>query len=242
MPADDDIEAGPGPETATRARAGADRRPRRRPARRPGRAHQGDRRRDRQARARPHRRGDARAPRDPAQPAQGAGERLPRPLRRASRHALLAHVGDVRRRGRRARRPLDDASAVSWRAARFTGGQGAKLAQFVGDRRTLVIFGERATGKSTLLNSLFELVSVDDRFVAIERGPDLPALQGALVLRAARRRRGHRRPRPVRQGAAHGSRTARHRRDPSRRGTRVLQSARRRTPASAAWRRFAPTA
>jgi hypothetical protein len=59
----------------------------------------------------------------------------------------------------------------------LNGGQGAKLAQFVGDRRTLVIFGERATGKSTLLNSLFELVSVDDRFVAIERGPDLPALK-----------------------------------------------------------------
>jgi hypothetical protein len=59
----------------------------------------------------------------------------------------------------------------------FTGGQGAKLAQFIGDRRTLLIFGERATGKSTLLNSLFELVSVDDRFVAIERGPDLPALK-----------------------------------------------------------------
>jgi hypothetical protein len=59
----------------------------------------------------------------------------------------------------------------------LNGGQGAKLAQFVRDRRTLVIFGERATGKSTLLNSLFELVSVDDRFVAIERGPDLPALK-----------------------------------------------------------------
>jgi type IV secretory pathway ATPase VirB11/archaellum biosynthesis ATPase len=58
-----------------------------------------------------------------------------------------------------------------------TGGQGAKLGQFIGDRRTLLIFGERATGKSTLLNSLFELVSVDDRFVAIERGPDLPALK-----------------------------------------------------------------
>jgi hypothetical protein len=59
----------------------------------------------------------------------------------------------------------------------LTSGQGAKLSQFVGDHRTLVIFGERATGKSTLLNSLFELVSVDDRFVAIERGPDLPALK-----------------------------------------------------------------
>jgi len=59
----------------------------------------------------------------------------------------------------------------------LTGGQGAKLAQFLSDRRTLVICGDRATGKSTLLNSLFELVSVDDRFVAIERGPDLPALK-----------------------------------------------------------------
>ena len=59
----------------------------------------------------------------------------------------------------------------------FSGGQGATLARFITDRRTLVIFGDRATGKSTLLNSLFELVSVDDRFVAIERGPELPALK-----------------------------------------------------------------
>lgn len=59
----------------------------------------------------------------------------------------------------------------------LTGGQGRKLAQFVGDRRTLLIFGDRATGKSTLLNALFELVPLDDRFVAIERGPDLPALK-----------------------------------------------------------------
>ena len=59
----------------------------------------------------------------------------------------------------------------------FSGGQGAKLAQLVGDRRTLVIVGERASGKSTLLNSLFELVSVDDRFVAVERGLGLPALK-----------------------------------------------------------------
>ena len=59
----------------------------------------------------------------------------------------------------------------------FTAGQGAKLAQFIGDRRTLIVFGARASGKSTLLNSLFDLVSVDDRFVAIERGPALPALK-----------------------------------------------------------------
>ena len=59
----------------------------------------------------------------------------------------------------------------------LSGGQGATLAQSIADRRTLVIVGARATGKSTLLNSLFELVSVDDRFVAIERGPALPALK-----------------------------------------------------------------
>ncbi len=59
----------------------------------------------------------------------------------------------------------------------LNGGQGAKLAQLLTDRRTLVIFGDRATGKSTLLNSLFELISVDERFLAVERGPDLPALK-----------------------------------------------------------------
>jgi type IV secretory pathway ATPase VirB11/archaellum biosynthesis ATPase len=59
----------------------------------------------------------------------------------------------------------------------LTSGQATKLGHFVNDRRTLLIFGDRATGKSTLLNALFELVSVDERFVAIERGPDLPALK-----------------------------------------------------------------
>jgi len=56
-------------------------------------------------------------------------------------------------------------------------GQGRKLAQLVGDRRTLLVFGDRATGKSTLLNALFELVPLDERFVAVEHGPDLPALK-----------------------------------------------------------------
>jgi hypothetical protein len=59
----------------------------------------------------------------------------------------------------------------------ITGGQAAKVAQLIADRRTLLIFGDRATGKSTLLNALFELVSLDERFVAVERGPDLPALK-----------------------------------------------------------------
>jgi energy-coupling factor transporter ATP-binding protein EcfA2 len=59
----------------------------------------------------------------------------------------------------------------------LTGGQATKLSQIINERRTLLIFGDRATGKSTLLNALFELVSVDERFVAVERGPDLPALK-----------------------------------------------------------------
>jgi len=59
----------------------------------------------------------------------------------------------------------------------LSSGQGARLAQLVSDRRTLLIFGARGAGKSTLLNSLFELVPVDDRFVAIEQGADLPALK-----------------------------------------------------------------
>jgi hypothetical protein len=58
-----------------------------------------------------------------------------------------------------------------------TGGQATKLAQFIAGRRSIVIFGDRSTGKSTLLNSLFELVSVDERFVAVERTQDLPALK-----------------------------------------------------------------
>jgi type IV secretory pathway ATPase VirB11/archaellum biosynthesis ATPase len=55
--------------------------------------------------------------------------------------------------------------------------QAKTLARFIAERRTLLIFGDRATGKSTLLNALFELVSLDERFVAVERGPDLPALK-----------------------------------------------------------------
>ncbi len=59
----------------------------------------------------------------------------------------------------------------------LTGGQAAKLGQVVNERRSILVFGERATGKSTLLNALFELVPVDERLVAIQRRPDLPALK-----------------------------------------------------------------
>ena len=55
--------------------------------------------------------------------------------------------------------------------------QAARLASYVGDRRTLLIFGDRATGKSTVLNALLELVPVDERFVSIDHADHLPALK-----------------------------------------------------------------
>lgn len=59
----------------------------------------------------------------------------------------------------------------------LTSGQAAQLMRFVGERRTVIIFGSAGTGKSTLLNAFFEHVPLDERCVAIERGPDLPALR-----------------------------------------------------------------
>lgn len=55
--------------------------------------------------------------------------------------------------------------------------QAARLASYVADRRTLLIFGDRSTGKSTLLNALLEFVQVDERFVSIEHSDHLPALR-----------------------------------------------------------------
>ena len=59
----------------------------------------------------------------------------------------------------------------------MTPGQAARLADYVSEHRTLLVFGDRATGKSTLLNALIELVSVDERFVSIEHTDHLPALK-----------------------------------------------------------------
>jgi hypothetical protein len=59
----------------------------------------------------------------------------------------------------------------------LTSGQAARLADYVSDHRTLLVFGDRATGKSTLLNALIEIVSVDERFVSIEHVDHLPALK-----------------------------------------------------------------
>ena len=59
----------------------------------------------------------------------------------------------------------------------LTTSQAKLLARYVAERRTLIVFGDRATGKSTLLNALFELISVDERFVSVERDAHLPALK-----------------------------------------------------------------
>jgi energy-coupling factor transporter ATP-binding protein EcfA2 len=59
----------------------------------------------------------------------------------------------------------------------ITTAQAKQLARYVAERRTLIVFGDRATGKSTLLNALFELISVDERFVSVERDAHLPALR-----------------------------------------------------------------
>jgi type IV secretory pathway ATPase VirB11/archaellum biosynthesis ATPase len=55
--------------------------------------------------------------------------------------------------------------------------QAARLASSVLEHRTLLIFGDRSTGKSTLLNALLDLMPVDERVVAIEHGDHLPALE-----------------------------------------------------------------
>lgn len=55
--------------------------------------------------------------------------------------------------------------------------QCTRLRQLIGDRRTLLVVGNRRSGRSTLLNALFEFVSVDERLVAIGSGADLPALR-----------------------------------------------------------------
>jgi len=95
----------------------------------------------------------------------------------ARRAPLFSHTSVMYAREVGARGVLSTTFRGLLEGGTVTGGQGAKLAQLVGDRRTLVIFGAPASGKSTLLNSLFELVSVDDRVVVIERGPTLPALK-----------------------------------------------------------------
>ena len=58
-----------------------------------------------------------------------------------------------------------------------SGPQATRLASYVLERRTVLIFGDRATGKSTLLNALLALVPVDERMVSIEHGDHLPALE-----------------------------------------------------------------
>jgi len=58
----------------------------------------------------------------------------------------------------------------------MTSAQAARLASYVLERRTVLIFGDRSTGKSTLLNALLDMVPLDERMVSIEHGDQLPAL------------------------------------------------------------------
>ena len=62
-------------------------------------------------------------------------------------------------------------------AGTLTAAQATRLGSYVSDKRTLLIFGDRATGKSSLLNALLEMIAVDERFVSIEHHDHLPALE-----------------------------------------------------------------
>jgi hypothetical protein len=68
-------------------------------------------------------------------------------------------------------RSLVDSNTVSTWQARY-------LNSSLGMKRSLIITGTKRTGKSTLLNSLVQLLPVDQRLVAIEDEEQLPALRG----------------------------------------------------------------
>jgi Type II/IV secretion system protein len=68
-------------------------------------------------------------------------------------------------------RSLVDSNTVSTWQARF-------LNSSLGMKRSLIVTGTKQTGKSTLLNSLVQLLPVDQRLVAIEDDEQLPALRG----------------------------------------------------------------
>jgi hypothetical protein len=68
-------------------------------------------------------------------------------------------------------RSLVDSNTVSAWQARY-------LNSSLGMKRSLIVTGTKQTGKSTLLNSLVQLLPVDQRLVAIEDQEQLPALRG----------------------------------------------------------------
>ncbi len=68
-------------------------------------------------------------------------------------------------------RSLVDSNTVSTWQARY-------LNSSLGMKRSLIVTGTKQTGKSTLLNSLVQLLPVDQRLVAVEDQEQLPALRG----------------------------------------------------------------
>jgi Flp pilus assembly CpaF family ATPase len=68
-------------------------------------------------------------------------------------------------------RSLVDSNTVSTWQARY-------LNSSLGMKRSLIVTGTKQAGKSTLLNSLVQLLPVDQRLVAIEDDEQLPALRG----------------------------------------------------------------
>ncbi len=99
----------------------------------------------------------------------------------------------------------------------MTSAQAGRLASNVLERRTVLIFGDRATGKSTLLNALLDLVPVDERMVSIEHARSPARSRGPLVLHAPHRRRRGRRGERLRQVRQDAAQPHRRRRDPRRR-------------------------
>jgi Type II/IV secretion system protein len=92
--------------------------------------------------------------------------------------SVMYAAGDPRAEGRSAAqllnvplRSLVDSNTVSTWQARY-------LNSSLGMKRSLIVTGVKQTGKSTLLNSLVQLLPVDQRLVAIEDQEQLPALRG----------------------------------------------------------------
>ncbi len=66
-------------------------------------------------------------------------------------------------------RSLVDAGSLSVAQARL-------LNQLLGAKRSLLLTGAAKAGKSTLLNAVVQLIPIDERIVAVERGEELPGL------------------------------------------------------------------
>jgi Flp pilus assembly CpaF family ATPase len=64
---------------------------------------------------------------------------------------------------------VDQRTLTTWQARYIHGCLTAK--------RTILVTGPRGVGKSTLLNAVIQLIAVDQRIIAIEESPELPAIR-----------------------------------------------------------------